>query len=77
LGVLLLDDLDRLLVVVAMNALMPSLIDDQLGAGRPPFRKKTALPKLPVVPAVGDAQRVAVRVTPISDLLLQRAERQF
>jgi|SRR6266850_5013152 hypothetical protein len=51
-------------------ALIPLLVDDKLGAGRPPFGEKFVFVELPMVAFVADTQRKRVAATPFTNLCL-------
>lgn len=55
---------------MTVAALVPLLIEDKFGAGRPPFSDKFVFGELPVVAVVADTQRKPVAATPFTNLSL-------
>ena len=63
-----LDYFQCLAVVMAMVALVPLLVDDKFGAGRPPFADEFIFGELPMMAFVADTQRKPVAATPFTNL---------
>ena len=53
---------------MTVAALVPLLIEDEFGAGRPPFGEKILFCQLPVVAVVGDTEIKSARATPLTNL---------
>lgn len=60
----------RLAVIMTMIALVPLLVEDEFGAGGPPFGNKLVFGELPMVTFIGDANGKPMFATPLTNLWL-------
>jgi len=58
---------------MTVAALVPLLVEDKFGAGRPPFGSKFFLRELPVVALVGNMEGEVVLAAPFTNLCLVAA----
>src|SRR6266566_3850853 len=60
----LLNDLQHLFVVMAVNSVVPFFADHQFCARRPPFSQETSISDLPMMPFICYPQRQSPLLTP-------------